>query len=452
MDTKQVLDEVQNNIEAVALQESVKAKAIWERFITVHPADIAEFFASLEAHWFERLFLQLPDELRGHVFHDLSDTMKVRALSFMDETDKADALNMLHPDELSDIFDFLSDEELKYYLSLLNKRAREKVLSLLQFHPESAGGIMDTEVLTLMQDFTVEKSIKLLQRLRPRREIYQQIYVTDGQHRLVGYINLEDLVLHAPESRIASFLRKNELIANAHEDQETIAKQMVHYGLMTVPVIDDNNHFLGIIPAETLVDVLVEEASEDVQKMAALTPLKYPYFESSFFRMLYERSRILIVLLLAESLATTIMHAHEDSLQIGSLFYFLTMLVSAGGNTSNQTSAVVIQGLASGDIHQANIFKFLRRELLMAGMLAFILGIVAFGRAYYATTDVLQSIVVSSSLALIVLVSVSLGSCIPFILRRLGIDPAFSAGPFLATLMDVLGVLIYCYVSKLLLM
>lgn len=451
MDTRLILDEVHDNIEEVLKQDSSYGLSLWEQFVAIHPADIAEFCGSVDAEVFKQLFLRLPGKEQRAVFHELSDRMKVRALSFMDETDRVDALNALHPDELTDIFDLLSDEELKHYLSLLTKRAREQVISLLQFHPESAGGIMDTEVLTLTQDFTVEKSIKLLQRLQPKREIYQQIYVTDGQHKLVGYINLEDLVLHAPQSRISSFSHPNELVANAQEDQETIAKQMVHYGLMTVPVVDNENHFLGIIPAQTLVDVLVEEATEDVQKMAALTPLKYPYFESSFFRMLYERSRILIILLLAESFATTIMHAYETTLQIGSLLYFTTMLISTGGNTSNQSSAVVIQGLASGDIHPANIFRFLRRELLMACMLSSILGFFALGRAYYATHDIVQSLVISGSLAIIVLVSVSLGSCIPLILRRLGIDPAFSAGPFLATLMDILGVLIYCYVSQLLL-
>src|SRR5690606_38222004 len=155
--------------------------------------------------------------------------------------DRAEALKNLAPDELTDIFDLLSDEELKRYLSLLTKRDREQVLSLLQFHPDSAGGIMDTEVFTLMQDFTVEKSIKILQRLRPSRDIYQQIYVTDRHHRLVGYINLEDLVLQAPQDRISSFLHKHLLVAKATEDQEKIAQQMVHYSLLSVPVVDDYN-------------------------------------------------------------------------------------------------------------------------------------------------------------------------------------------------------------------
>src|SRR4029079_10345014 len=135
-------------------------------------------------------------------------------------------------------------EELKKYLNLLHGPAREEVNSLMKFHPESAGGIMDIQIFTLLDDFTVEKSIKILQRLRPRRDIHQQIYVTDRGNRLVGHINLEDLVLEEPTKRIASFMHPNELVAFADEDREVIAQQMVHYGLMTVPVVGKENQFL----------------------------------------------------------------------------------------------------------------------------------------------------------------------------------------------------------------
>jgi len=214
---------------------------------------------------------------------------------------------------------------------------------------------------------------------------------------------------------------------------------------MTIPVVGSGNMFLGVIPSETLVDVLVEEAGENVLKMSAA-----PLHETSFFKQLFERSYILIILLLAESFSGTIVRAYEDTLGI-ILLSFIPMLISAGGNSSNQTSAMVIQGMASGHIRSSNMYKFLRREFLMAGMLSVILGCATFLRIYYSTHHVLQAFVVSLSLSVIVLLSVTLGSCMPFILRRLNIDPAFSAGPFLATIMDVLGVMIYCYITKLIL-
>lgn len=451
MDGQHLLQEIKNNLDAVIAQDSAYAKGLWEQFLHLHPADIADFFTDIDWDQFQELYLKLPKPLQLEVFKEFSDVMKVNSLSFMSEHDRAEALNMLPVEQLTDLFDLFSDEELKVYLGLLNKIAREKVLSLLKFDPESAGGIMDAEVLVFIQDFTVEKSIQLLQRIQPNRDIYQQIYITDKEHRLVGYIKLEDLVLQNAQARISSFMRPVEFVAQADEDRETIAKKMVHYKLMTIPVVGENNHFLGVIPSEILVDVLVEEASEDVQKMSALAPMKYPYFETSFFRLLFDRGYILIALLLAQSFSTTILKSYHATLGIGSLLYFTTMLISTGGNTSSQTSALVIQGLITGELHSMNIFKFLRREFLISGFLAFILGTIAFVRAYLSAATIIESLVVSVSLGAIVVVSVMLGAMIPLILKKLNIDPAFSAGPFLATLMDILGILIYCYIAKMIL-
>lgn len=448
MNTQQILQEIRANIKTVISKDSALGQSLWKEFLKIHPADMAYFFSDIEEEDFQSLFTDLPKELKLEVFEEFSDGMKATSLTFMSEGDKVDALNILPIDKLTDLLELLSDEDFKKYYNMLHKQSRAKVLSLLKFHPESAGGIMNTEVLTLVKDFSVEKSIKILQRLRPNRDIHQQIYVTDGGHHLTGYINLEDLVLNPPTTRIATFVKENEFVANANEDREAIAKQMVHYGLMTIPVVGDGNIFLGVIPSETLVDVLVEEAGEDVLKMSALTPLKYPYFETSYMRLVLERGYILAALLLAGSFSGLILQAYEDTLGV-LLISFIPMLISAGGNTSSQTSAMVIQGMTSGEIRDSNMYRFLRRELLVATMLALILGIVGFIRVFWTTKQLLHSVVVSLALGIIVMLSVTLGSCVPFILRRFNIDPAFSAGPFLATIMDILGVMIYCYVTRL---
>lgn len=451
MESNNLLREIRDHLETVIAGDTALGKILWEKFLTLHPADIADFVTDLDRETFEQVFLKLPKKVQGEVFQEFSDTIKISALSFMNESERVEALNALPLNELTDLFDFFTDEELKTYLVLLNKSAREKVLSLMQFDPESAGGIMDTQVLVFMEYLTVEKCIHILQRLRVNRDIYQYIYITDKNHCLVGFIRLEDLVLENPKAQIHSFMHKNEFVALAQEDRETVAKKMVHYKLSSIPVIDENNHFLGVISSGTLADVLVEEASEDVQKISALAPLKHPYFETSFFRLLFERGYILIALLLAQSFSTTVMKAYHATLEYGMLLYFTTMLISTGGNTSSQSSALVIQGLATGQLHRMNIFKFLRRELLMASMLAIILCIVAFIRVYMSAGTIIEGLVISGSLFVIVLSSVILGSLIPLILKRLNIDPAFSAGPFLATLMDILGILIFCYISRLIL-
>lgn len=451
MVVEQILQAIRESIETVTAQDSPNGIALWNKLLEIHPADIAQFITELGTDTRNRLFAKLPRELKLHVFEELSDAMKVRVLSVMNEQDIVDALNALTSDELTDLFDHFSDEELQKYLKMLHQKARQEVIALMKFHPESAGGIMDTHIFTLMDDFTVEKSIKILQRLRPRRDIHQQIYVTDRRHKLVGHIFLEDLVLEAPNKRITEFMRPNELVAQADEDREVIARKMVHYSMMTVPVVGKDNYFLGAIASETLVDVIVEEATEDAQKMSALAPMKDSYFETSFWKMLYERTFILVPLLIVESFTRFILEVHEAHVGVF-LLSFMPMLISAGGNTSNQTSTMVIQGMAAGDIRSDNKYRFLRKELCMAFMLAVILGTCAFLRVYLVTASTIaQSVTIALTLFTTIMFSMGLASMLPFFLRRLNFDPAFSAGPFLATLMDILGVFILCQLSRLIL-
>lgn len=450
MDIKDLLYGIQNNVDDVIVHKDPENEKLWRNLLDTHPVDIADVCKQLSKEDVKKLYSALPHSMQLDVFPELSDKLKVYVLSFLDDNDQVEVFQTLSTDELTDLFDIFSDEELKRYLGSLNKRVHEKVRRMLKFDPESAAGVMHTDVITLMEDFTVEKSISLMQRLRPSRDVHQQMFVVNKDHRLVGFVYLEDLIFNKPNIRISSFMHKNELVARADEDRETIAKAMVHYNFTTVPVVGIDNIFLGVIAGDTLMDVLVEEAVEDVQKMAAVTPLTRPYFETPFFQSLYERSYILVILLLAGSVSTTIMRMYEATLT-ELLLMFVPMLTSVGGNTSNQTSAVAICGMASGEFTHNTVRKFLRRELMIASFLSIILGVTSFTRVYLTSGVLWESLVVSLTLAIIVLVSVTLGSAMPFILKRFNIDPAFSAGPFLATIMDIVGILIYCASIKLLL-
>ena len=451
MNRDRIFDEVREHLAAVIARDSALGESLWEAFIGLHPADIADFLGSISKLDAQQVFADLPKKLKLATFEDLSDYMQGVVLEALSDQEKIEAFRALPIDELADLFDYLSDEDLKKYLNMLAKDVRERVLSLLQFEPDSAGGIMVTDVLTLMAGFTVDQAIKLLQRVQPSQDIHQQIFIVDKEHNLLGHINLQDLVLHKPQERISTFMKKNELVVRADEDQETVAKEMVHYGLIAVPVVSTNNKFLGVISSEELVDVLVEEATEDVQRMASLPPMKYPYFEIPFWRLLYLRSYVLIALMIAESFSGTLLRSYDEVMKIGILVSFLPIIMSAGGNSGSQTSAVVIQGIASGDILFSNMLGLLRREFLISGTLSLILGVISFARAYFVGGSLMECIAISLSLGLIIIISSMLGNVIPFILRKFNIDPAFSAGPLLATLMDILGILIYCHVSNILL-
>ncbi|MBA3751662.1 magnesium transporter [Candidatus Dependentiae bacterium] len=449
VDVHKIFENMNDNLEAVTKGTSPVGTSLWNTFISIHPADIAQFLSEKDKDTAQQLFLKLSDSLRIPVFSYLSYSMKVVCLSVLEDHDRAQVLSSLPLDELTDFFDELSDEELKKYIALLHKKDREEVLSLMRFDPQSAGGIMNTDVITLLEEFTIARSIQILQRLQPNVELHQKIYVTNQENELLGHINLQDLVLKNPQTRISSILHKNDLVVKADEDQESVASQMIHYKLMTAPVVGEHNLFLGIISSDTLVDVIEQEAAEDVYKMSALAPIRHAYFDTSFKKLLYQRSSILIILFLVQIVSSVIM-IHYNDLLSGFLIFFVTMIQSTGGNSSSQSSALAIQGISSGEINDSNYKRFLAREVFMAGIIGTLLAVVSFIRVYILHPGhTTASLAVSVSLGLIVVASMLLGSLIPVLLRKFKLDPALSAGPFLATLMDVLGLLIYCFISQL---
>lgn len=450
MISKSIFEKIEQNIESVINRDTPLGNELWNELLKEHPADLAQFFSDIDRESFKGLFRRLPFALKYETFEHLSDAMRVMGIGCLKDQEVRSILTSLPADELTDLFEQLDDAEVKRYFALLDKKEREQVLSLMKFSPDSAGGIMNIEVVSLRDDFTVEQSIALLRRLQPDQELHQQIYVTNKKNQLVGHIQLEDLVLKHPKTQLTELLRPNELTADVGEDQEAIAQRMLHYHLMSVPVIGEQDYFLGVITSDTLVDIIEEEASEDVYKISAMTPIKETYFETSFFKLFWQRGYILVLLLLVESFSSTIMHAYEATL--GFLYIFTTMLVSVGGNTSSQTSALTIQGITSGEINYSNTKRFLKREFLMSLGLGAILALTTFVRVYLtAQSTLLHCVATSLSLGIIVVMSVTLGSLLPLVLKRLNIDPAFSAGPVLATVIDILGIFVFCYISRLLL-
>lgn len=422
----------------------------WPKLLHMHPADIAAFIERLPKQDAITLFGKLPLETSSQVFERLSDATQAQVLEGL-ETDQATRiLHNMPVDKITDLFGLLSDENLNKYLRLLQKKDRHRVISLLHFDPESAGGIMNSEVLTLPHHVDIKQAINILQRLQPKREHHQRIYVTDKNNILIGYINVEDLLLNKPETPLSRIMRKNELIVDVHEDQEYVARQMQHYDLLSAPVVDREHHFLGIITADDVFDIIQREVSEDVYKSSGQAPIVSTYFKTPFIQLLWQRIPWLIGLLLLQSISSIIMGSYQATLEANAvLAIFITMLIGTGGNAGNQSGALVLRGLTTGEINRPNGMNVLFRELRLSMVIAFILTSVAFFRVYFdpRTESFSQVVAICGSLYLIVVTSIFMGTFLPLLFERLNIDPANTAAPFLATLMDIIGVLIYCTLS-----
>jgi magnesium transporter len=445
----EVFTQIENNIKSVIREDTPQGQELWKKLLHQHHADIANLIEKLDSAKQKKLFKKLPRQIAIKVFQEFQETIQISLLQVVDPDEVPLIFQKMASDELTDLFEHVSDENLKKYLKLIQRKQRNKIISLLTLDPDSAGRIMNSDIFALQRDYTVKKSVSLLQRIEIPKETLRRIYVTNKENVLVGYINLEDLIINKPETPLTHIIHKNELLIGAHEDQEEVAKQMHHYGLLSAPVVDENNYFLGVITADDIVDIVEEEASEDVYKMSGLAPVEHSYFQTSFRSLFWQRSVWLGSLLLLQSVSGFILSKYQTLIQ-GHLFlsFFYTMLIGTGGNAGNQSATLVIRGLATGEISRKNAARVLIREFGMSMVIALVLFIVTFARVYFMYPDILSTIAICLSLFLIINMSMILGAFIPFMLERFGVDPAHSAAPFLATLMDILGILIYCAVCS----
>lgn len=448
-DIEEIFAQIEDNIQSVIKEDTTQGQILWKKILHQHHADIAELITKLDKAKQKQLFNKLPRVIATKVFQELPEPIQALLLKTIEIDEIAVLFQKMSSDQLTDLFEHVSDKNLKKYLKLIQRKQRNKIISLLHLNPESAGRIMNSDVLTLQRDFTVKKSISLLQRVDLPKETLRRIYVTNRDNILVGYINLEDLVINKAETPLTHIIQKNELLISVLEDQEEVAHQMQHYGLLSAPVVDEESHFLGVITADDIVDIVEEEASEDVYKMSGLTPVEHSYFQTPFRSLFFQRSIWLGSLLLLQSVSPFILSRYEALIQSHVfLSFFYTMLIGTGGNAGNQSATYVIRGLATGEISRKNAMRVLMREFGMSLVLAVMLFGITFARTYATHADVTSAFAISLSLVLIINMSMILGTFIPFMLERLNIDPAHSAAPFLATLMDILGIFIYCAVCS----
>ena len=278
--------------------------------------------------------------------------------------------------------------------------------------------------------------------MKANKKLYQTLYVVDSKQFILGYVFLEDLVLAEEEENISSLLRVIKHSINAHEDQEEIALFMTHYRLNIVPVVNDKKHFLGVITSEIIARAIEDEASEDILKMANLGKIEHTYFETKFSQLLTQRAIVLGLLLLLQSVSAIIIGKYNFILE-GFLVTYIGMITSTGGNTSSQVCTLAIQGITTGSIKLRNMIRFIKREMRVAFCLGLILGFIGMLRIYFLHYDFSESLIIGIALFFVIILSTLLGSTIPFLLQKIKLDPAYSAGPFLATCMDILGVIIF---------
>src|SRR6266487_3541446 len=387
-------------------------------------------------------------------------TMRRRAaiLEQLDPSRDAQILEGLSADERTDIIQRMSQHERHRVVPKLSPEMRKELEGLLQYPAHTAGGIMTTELVRLDPSMTVGEALKHIRSVAREKESIYACYVMGPAGSLLGAVSLRDLVMAELDRPVSEVMRRKPVTVNALDDQEIVATKIAKYNLLAVPVLEKDGSVVGFVTVDDVIDVLIEEGTEDILRMAAVEPgaLDKPYMQMALPLMIRKRAGWLVILFLGEMLTATAMGFFEKEIERAVvLALFVPLIISSGGNSGSQASTLVIRALALGEVTLRDWFRVMRREIFSGLGLGVILGSIGFLRItmwsafshIYGSHWLLVALTVGVALIGIVLWGTLAGSMLPFMLRRLGFDPATSSAPFVATLVDVTGLVIYFSVA-----
>ncbi|KUK84024.1 MAG: Magnesium transporter [Petrotoga mobilis] len=416
------------------------------------PARIVEMIEELPHDEKIVVFRFLPKDTAAEVFSHLEKDDQMELLSLFKEDKLKEIIENMEPDDRADLLEELPANVVKRLLAHLSNEERQNTLILLNYPEYSAGRIMNPNFLDLKENMTVKEALQHIRDEGNKKETIYTLFVIDNTRKLMGTVELKDLIFSEEDALIKDIMNKNPIFSTVYDDEEEVARIMQDYDLLAIPVTDSEKRLVGIITIDDIVDVLEESATEDIQKMAAVGVTETSYFHTSIWELIKSRVIWLGALLLFESIAVFVIEGFSDVLQkITVLAAFMPTINAIGGNTGSQMSAIVIRSMAVGDIEENDFKKVLARELFSSVILGIILAIIMFLRSIVNTREPLIMLSLSLSIIIVVIISNLLGAILPFFAKKIHLDPAMISGPFISTLMDILSMFFYFSISALLL-
>lgn len=398
----------------------------------------------------------LPRVEAEDVFLSLSPREQAALLAAMAPRERRSWIRLLAPDDAADVIQAAPAELRDELLDLLDDITRREVRALLAYAEDDAGGLMSPRFARVRPDMTVDEAIRYLRRQVQRVETLYYVYVLDRQQRLLGVVSFRELFAAPPDALVRDIMHADVVAVREDTDQEEVARLFAEHDLLAIPVVDEQGRMKGLVTVDDIVDVLQEEATEDIQKIGGSEALDAPYFDTPLPRMVRKRAGWLAALFVSEMLTSTAMGYFEHTIQRAVvLALFVPLIISSGGNSGSQASTLIIRAMALGEVRLGDWWRVLRREAMSGLLLGAILGAIGFLRvavvggltgAYGAHAGLLAAAIALAVLG-VVLWGTLVGSMLPFLLRRLGFDPASASAPFVATLVDVTGIVIYFLVA-----
>lgn len=444
-------------IEIIDKLENKQFASLKPLLAELEPIDIAEIFNECDYEKVSKLFRLLPKDLASDVFVEMdSDSQEMLIKSFTDK-ELEFIINDLFLDDTVDIIEEMPANVVTRILQISSAENREVINKLLKYPKDSAGSIMTTEYITVKENNTVHEALKKIRQQATNKETIYTCYVTDDKRHLIGIVSAKDLIIHEPTDIIGTFMDKNVISATTRTDKEEVSNMLSKYDMLTIPIVDDENRINGIVTIDDAIDVIQEEATEDISKMHGVTPTKKPYLQTSVLSIVKARLPWLLVLLVSATFTGLIINKFEGVLQgmaNGLLFACVPMLMDSGGNAGSQSSTTIICSLALDEIHPRDVFKIIWKEVRAAIILAAVLAVACFTKlqlidrlifGYQYTMTV--SVVVSFALFCTIVIAKIVGSSFPLLIKKMKLDPASVVGPFITTIVDAISLLIYCGIA-----
>lgn len=426
----------------------------------MQPADIAEIFGEAKDKDIPVLFRILPKELAADVFVEFDTDRQELLVNAFSDSELREVLDELFMDDAADIVDEMPATVAKRILKNTDANTRRMINQLLAYPEDSAGSIMTTEYIDLKRTMTVEEAFDRIRKIGINTETIYTCYVIGSRRKLFGTISLRDLLLSGKDEIIGDLMDENVVCANTLDDKEEVAAMFDRYDMLALPVVDKEGRLVGIITVDDAIDVIQEEASEDIEKMAAILPSEKTYLKTGVFESFKARIPWLLFLMISATFTGAIISSFENKLtECIALVAFIPMLMGTGGNAGSQTSVSVIRALSLGDVEFSDILRVVWKEIRVATIVGIVLGVINFIKLYlidYLWLHTFDNNVINAmlticiTLVLVIIVAKILGAVLPIVAKKIGLDPAVMASPLVTTILDAVSLLIYFGIAAIL--
>ena len=432
------------------LTEEKKYASLRDLMQTLYPADIAAILSDMPEKLMPAIFRLLPKDLAAETFVEMESDVKEELIKSFSDTELKAVIDEMYMDDAVDLIEEMPANMVRRILAQADADTRKQINEILKYKDDSAGSVMTTEFVALTPQMTAADAIREIRNTGVDKETINTCYVLDEKYHLLGTVTIRTLILAKPEDTCESLMTANAVSVNTQDDQETAVQTMSKYNFTSLPVVDAENRMVGIITVDDALDIMEEEATEDIAKMAAITPSDKPYLRTGVFETWKNRIPWLMLLMISGTFTGIVISRFEDALALVTvLTAYIPMMMDTGGNSGSQASVTIIRGLSLNELDFKDIFRVMWKEFRVSVLCGAALSLVNFGKLMlfdrrFINTDLTTPIAATICLAMFctVVIAKLVGCTLPMLAKKAKLDPAVMASPFITTIVDVLSLLV----------